>query len=445
MRLRLITVFLIVAIFASSLASLAIPATAAPSRQILRARLTPVAGLVQVLKTGEGTWRTINEDVEIEEGDEIRTGNSGIATLTTVVGVEIRMFPTTQIALQAYRLGEEEGSEGLLYSLDHLVGTLYVNIDGELDEDDIVEIVTPSLAAQVVGTEFFSFVSPRIAAGILVVEGLVRVLTTLSRRFEVGPGQLLYARADLPEPPPTVVTPALLNTIGTSLIEGEIDTQEELERFIQFLLDNQADEVAPETRNFFRPLFGLEPLDYSTLDPERDQQALQELFDRAAETDEFDLIPEEIIPQLIEFYLGRLQDLALGDLAELTCGNGVREAGETRFECPEEFPEITANDGNGFCETNRFDLRESLIIAPEDCFYEGLARGAIAQLRRLLGLTRGGGGPGGGGPGGGGQQPGVTLTVTPTFTPPCGSGIGNPCLNIPGNNVPGNNGLPRPQ
>src|SRR4051812_20594360 len=101
---RLLTVMLMIVM----VAALAAPSVsqAAPRHQTFSASLTPVGGLVQYLPTGKSDWVTVNQVTLINEGDQVRTGEGGTATLNVVTGTQVDIFPSTLISLNALSMGD---------------------------------------------------------------------------------------------------------------------------------------------------------------------------------------------------------------------------------------------------------------------------------------------------------------------------------------------------
>ncbi|RPH50283.1 MAG: hypothetical protein EHM84_05870, partial [Lysobacterales bacterium] len=135
---------------------------AGSSAQSFSATLSPIAGVVQVLLQGESEWVNVVETTLINQGDQIRTGNDGLARLNVVTGISVDIHPTTWVEINDLSLGEGDDS-ALTYRLFQLVGRTYVYVDQELNPDDRVQVVYPTVGIVVTGmggTSFFNFIHP---------------------------------------------------------------------------------------------------------------------------------------------------------------------------------------------------------------------------------------------------------------------------------------------
>src|SRR3954462_1395293 len=147
-------------ITATLLASLgAVPnsITAAPSAQTFSATVEPLGGLVQHLPSGQKDWQTISKVTLVGPGDQIRTGDTGAARINIVTGIRVEIYPTSLVELRNLSLGEGADSS-LKFALIQTSGTTYTTIDQKLKRGDSVLVVTPSVAANIRGTKFYTFV-----------------------------------------------------------------------------------------------------------------------------------------------------------------------------------------------------------------------------------------------------------------------------------------------
>jgi hypothetical protein len=170
-----------------------------------------------------------------------------------------------------------------------------------------------------------------------------------------------------------------------------------------FLEESLASSVHPAWQAFLRQFFGLTPIDFGTVSVEDEATAFQELMTaiRGATTIEF----AKLLSDYRTFITAYESLLGQSNVASASCGNGVQDDGETAESCGADFPDAV-NRGNGLCEISRNGLHESLINAPDDCFFgnqtfvQGCARTQFDLLAPVIPRT-----------------PRPTRTPLPTSTP----------------------------
>lgn len=352
-----------------------LPASA--QEQPFAATLTPAAGLVQIRAHGSADWLNVPEVQLIRPGAEIRTGSDGFARLETVTGIEIEIYPATQVRLAALALGENSGQ---IFNLVQLVGMTFTAFTPPSNAgQDQVQLTLPAAGLAVRGTKFFTLLSPTLEASIIVQENQVHVNTLVADTFEVNAEQLLYLRLDLPDPPPTECSADLLRTNITASYVIVPIAAENVGALRGFLRDTLTSNLNPRSRNYLGQLVGLKPVELSLLDGPGDEIALREVL---AGIDQFDVQALDLI-NLLESYRAYWADdyrAWLGNpLPVATCGNNQRDPGESAVFCPNDFNN-TAFCGNSLCETDRRGVAESMINCPKDCLpYASLAQSCAAS------------------------------------------------------------------
>jgi len=339
---------------------------ARPNRQSFSASLTPVAGTVQYLPAGRAQWLNVTQVTLINQGDQIRTSDDGIARLSVVTGIEVEIYPSSWVVLNDLALGQSD--DALRFSLGQVVGSTFTNVTQKLDANDTVQVLTPGASASVRGTQFFVFVTADLHISILPALDTVTVTTIDNRSFTITPDDL--ARILLTKPFAAVCTVDYLrnNTTSVALVQI-IRSDTEADELKQFLTDSLTSNVNPEVRTFLRQLLKLEVIaNFATLSDDADQSELQELLQ--AIKGFTGRAPE--LAELLKSYRGfmgtYLNFLTNGKaVAPATCGNGRQDDGETVDNCALDFVNVGPTCGNGLCETERKELGESLINCPADC------------------------------------------------------------------------------
>lgn len=356
--------------------------------QSFSATLSPIAGVVQVLLQGESEWQNVVETTLINQGDQVRTGNDGLARLNVVTGISVDIHPTTWVEINDLSLGEGDNS-ALTYSLFQMVGRTYVYVDQELNPDDRVQVIYPTVGIIVTGTKFFNFIHPNLNAFVMVEEGEATAEGTQLPMVTVTPENALYVEFDLPQPVPQVCTLDLLNTAVQKLEITEIAPDGEgIAALRRHLVEAVTGQVNLEVRPYMRALLGLPAVDLTALDQQQDEEELAELLNAIPtfEGDGMELV--EFLADYREFWQVYFTTMSSNPLAPETCGNAEQDDGETAQNCPTDFADPQPC-GNNLCEIDRMvqgDLGESVINCPADCLpYADLARTCGAIVRGVVG------------------------------------------------------------
>lgn len=378
-------VLIVVTIVAAVLASASLVDLKAQS---FSATLSPVAGVVQVLLQGETDWKNVVETTLINQGDQIRTGNDGLARLNVVTGISVDVYPTTWVQMDDLSLGEGDNS-ALTYSLFQMVGRTYVYVDQELNPEDRVQVIYPTVGIIVTGTKFFNFIHPNLNAFVMVEEGEVNVQGTDQPNVLLTPENALYVEFSLPQPVPQVCTLDLLRTAVQKRQITEIrPTGEGLDALRRHLVEAVTGQVNLEVRPYMRALLGLPPVDLTKLTKQQDVDDLAELLSAIPTFDGGGMELIQFLTDYREFWQVYFTQMSGTPLAPETCGNLERDEGETAQNCPTDFADPQAC-GNNLCEVQRMiqgNLGESVINCPADCLpYPDLARSCGAILRGIIG------------------------------------------------------------
>ncbi len=378
----------VVTVIAAVAAVLASASLGSLQAQSFSATLSPIAGVVQVLVQGETDWKNVVETTLINQGDQIRTGNDGLARLNVVTGISVDIHPTTWVEVDDLALGEGDNS-ALTYSLFQLVGRTYVYVDQELNPDDRVQVIYPTVGIVVTGTKFFNFIHPNLNAFVMVEEGETNVEGAELPNVTVTPENALYVEFDLPQPVPQVCTLDLLRTAIQKREITEIRPNNAgIEALRRHLVEAVTGQVNLEVRPYMRALLGLPPVDLAKLTQREDVDELTELLNAIPTFDGDGMELIEFLADYREFWQVYFSTMSSTPLAPETCGNGEQDDGETAQNCATDFADPQPC-GNGLCEVDRMiqgDLGESVINCPADCLpYPDLARSCGAILRGIIG------------------------------------------------------------
>lgn len=382
--------------------------TSTVAAQTFAASLIPQAGLVQYRASGSDQWKNLSETQLIRPGDQIRTGNDGMAKLNVVGGIEIDIYPTTMVELNALSLGQESGQT---FILSHYVGHIFANITRTLADSDLVQVILPLAGTRVRGTQFWTFVHPQLHVAVIGQENDVEVTDAQDQVYTVDPDKFVYGVLQLPEPVPTCTTKDYLrdNSRQVFVEVPVVGTVERESAIRDFLTDFVNSNVNPIMRAFVRSFLNMEPSTLEGMTVEEDDRDLREIFStiQTLNLTNFDL--SKFLSDYRSYWASTYRSALTALFPAAVCGNLQQDPGETAENCPTDFDTLEAC-GNNLCETNRLDRRESVVNCPADCLpYPGFAQCA---LRELGGVTQ----PGGGEPGGGGGIPVITTTPVPVST-----------------------------
>jgi len=367
-RYRALAVMLLIV----AVAALAAPSVsqAAPQHQTFSASLTPVGGLVQYLPSGKSEWQTINQVTLINEGDQIRTGEGGIAKLNVVTGTQVDIFPNSAVQLNALSMGSN--GSGMTFNLLQLQGFTEVTVSQTIKAGDSLSVSTPTFTANIRGTKFKTGVGADGSAIAFTDEGTIVLLGADGKQIEVGPGAFAVASFD-----PN-------NSSATTTSFKDAGAQDLLKGWLKSFLSSNS---SPLVNGFIAALIGadagastadlLAALDGATLNFDSFKSAFGTFTDAWA------------------------AQASKNELAPVTCGNGAQDTGETSANCPEDFADQSGK-GDKICSA---DKGESIINDPEDCAPLANLLSSAALLN--AGKTNQGGG-GNGNPNPGNNPPDTT-------------------------------------
>ncbi len=183
--------------------------TATPQRQTFSASLTPVGGLVQYLPAGKTDWTTINQVTLVNAGDQIRTGEKGLAKLNLVTGTQLDMFPTSQLEINTLSMGSGDNG-GLNFVATQLLGTVVTNVSQTVKDNDIIRLNTPAFAVNIRGSKLTSTVSASGKSMVRVDESTKQeefIFTKPDGTVQVvklGPGGIVFGEQKPGEANPTI-------------------------------------------------------------------------------------------------------------------------------------------------------------------------------------------------------------------------------------------------
>jgi len=317
--------------------------TAAPQHQTFSASLTPVGGLVQYLPAGKSDWQTINQVTLINEGDQIRTGEGGLAKLNVVTGTQVDIFPSTVVSLNALSMGDS--NSGMTFNLLQLQGLTDVTVSQQVKANDSLTVSTPTFTANIRGTKFKTGVASDGSSIAFTDEGTIELHGADGSVIKIGPGGFAGGVFN----PNGLSANMDENSLGKNVkLTGFEDAgaQDMLKNFLKaFLKDNDSGFV----RSFIASLVGL------------DQNA--SAADLLTALDGATLNFDSFKTGFVSFVADYTGELAKNPLSPATCGNAQQEGDETSANCPEDFADLSGK-GNNLCE---FDKGESVVNDPEDC------------------------------------------------------------------------------
>jgi len=352
------------------------------AQQEFSASLTPVAGLVQYQARGSTRWVTLTDTQIIRAGDQLRTGNNGLARLTVVTGIEVTIYPTSLVQLDSLAMAQDAGQTFLL---TQLVGQTFVSINRALRPTDKVQVTLPTSGVTVKGTQFWLFVHPDLRGAIFSQDNKVSVRSGNGQTTEVTPENFTFIDVKLPNPVPLICSPAFLqDNVAATLVSVPVQGDKAKESAVhQFLRDFITANVNPLMRTFLRGYLGLKSVSLTSLAPDQDKAELDELLKAVADLDTTKLNLTDLLTKYREYWGNTYKGSLNSALAAATCGNGRQDSGETASNCPTDVSNDTtkAACGNGLCETNRTGLAESVINCTADCLsHESLARSCAALI-----------------------------------------------------------------
>jgi hypothetical protein len=330
--------------------------SANPQAQAFSATIQPLGGVVQ-RQTQGGGWEDVTKVTLLKSGDTLRTGAEGTAEVSTVTGIKITVFPTTEIQLQDLSMNSGNAG-GQNFSLDQTVGTIYVTVEQELKAQDNVEFFTPSGRMIVHGTRFYIFVSASGKTTVIGEEDIVTVEDFAKKRFDNGPDDITFIDlGDFAEAVTTCNRAFLQSTAKGRILKGsELST--DFKALVKFLKEFLKTDTTDDRVRFIAELIGLP----TTSTAEEILVALDKI-DK---------------PLNIDGLVRRIRAYFAATLAKLS--------GKPAESAPQ--PDAAAC-GNGLCETGR---GESALSCSADCQPNGQAIRACIRAVRDLFHPRGGGG-----------------------------------------------------
>lgn len=351
--------------------------------QSFSATLTPVAGLVQFLAHGTTDWVNVQDTRLVHPGDQIRTGNDGFARINVITGIDVEIYPTSQVELNTLSMQDERGE---VFDLHQMVGVTFTDIHQTISDADRIQIVLPTAGITAHGTKFFTFLSPNLDAGVLSQEHTVLVDTADNRHIEVAPDNFLFIKFDLAVPLPLICAPDVLATgsLSTFVVDPLDGDKTRIQAVRDFLGTFLVGNVNPPARTFLRDLLGLPEIDLTNITPEDDRQELRDLIAAVDSLSTDNLVLPDFLTKYRNFWGATYRQTFTDQFPPPTCGNGRRDEGETPELCPSDFTDVAAC-GNGMCETNRGALAESVVSCPADCLpNDKLAASCIGLTEKTL-------------------------------------------------------------
>lgn len=345
-----------------------LPSMITPRAQSFSATLTPIAGLVQVLPMGQTEWKTVTKTTLLNQGDQVRTGSTGIGNINVVSGIEVDIYPVTVVELHDLRLGDST-RQGMVFNLFHLVGAVFMKVDMEVTARDRIETTLPLAGVKVEGTKWYTFVTPKMDALVVPAEDQVTIRGVTGSRYVIDPEEAYWVFVTAQSNPLVCTADFLRRGIGERLISEKKAGAADVTGLRDHLKEDLIRNVNPQYRNFLHDQLNIPQEDFITMTLEDEDTALKDLVPLI---DKFDAKGERL-PKFLEIYRDfwstywtQVQDTPM---ALETCGNNVEDAGETEDNCENDF-NLKPYCGNGFCETDRFRpgiLGESSINCPDDC------------------------------------------------------------------------------
>ncbi|MCL5773124.1 MAG: FecR domain-containing protein [Firmicutes bacterium] len=114
------------------------------------AKIIYMSGDVEYLKSGSTKWQKANEDIMLETGDKIKTGEDSSAAIFLWDRSTLKMGEKSQIVLT--NLSQKDG--GTITKVKLELGKLWTNVDKFLDSSSSFEVDAPYTLAAVHGTAF---------------------------------------------------------------------------------------------------------------------------------------------------------------------------------------------------------------------------------------------------------------------------------------------------
>jgi hypothetical protein len=361
---RLVIGMLVAAVAFATLGPLPMVTASSPEAQAFSASLEPLAGLVQHLPSGSSTWETITNVTLVRTGDQVRTGDNGAARLSTVTGLKVELYPTTLVELKDLAMGEGADSS-LKFVLSQTVGTSYMTVDQALKPDDHVQIITPSVTANIRGTKFYTFVSRNGPTAFIGEEKTVEMQTINRQVSKIDPDNIGYVVLNVPKEPPATCTIDFLNRSAKGTVLRDLRTPAGMQVLRDFLTQFLESNVNSKIAAFLFRFLDLP----ETTDPKA-------ILDAIAKFNKQVLLPD-FLTDFRSFLRAYFVFLSSGPLAPETCGNGAKDTGETEQNCAADLMDISSTKDNNLCETEK---GESLVNDPADCMPFGALAKACADL-----------------------------------------------------------------
>lgn len=124
---------------------------AAVSGTPMKATLNVQQGLVEVRHSGETTFATITGTELLDNGDMVRTGTDGIATVVFLNNTEVTLFSNTELVINVF---ESQGANKFLIRLQQFAGKVFARVNFPASGSGF-EVTTPYAVAAVRGTGFW--------------------------------------------------------------------------------------------------------------------------------------------------------------------------------------------------------------------------------------------------------------------------------------------------
>ncbi len=151
-----------------------------------QAEVTSLSGQVEWLKAGEADWKPATLNQKLDNGDKVRTGTPGEATLTLDEGSTLELFGGSEFTVQS--LLKDSASNKLDSVLAIMKGKLRAHVT-HLNPGSSFKVETPLMSAVVRGTIFTLTVNPDGSVTAECSEGTVDLIKEGDNKFLVQTDQ----------------------------------------------------------------------------------------------------------------------------------------------------------------------------------------------------------------------------------------------------------------
>ena len=158
--------------------------------------LAAISGKVEVKSVTTGKLVPAKQGMFLYEGDLIKTGDNGKASLFFMEGSEIKISSVCEIILE----GKDMKNAGDTSSMKVVAGRIWAKY---LKQEKAVKIVTPTAICAVKGTEFEVNVLDQNRTEVIVIEGLLELMNSLGKVMAGASTKTTIMAGQPPEPPQT--------------------------------------------------------------------------------------------------------------------------------------------------------------------------------------------------------------------------------------------------